>query len=139
MQFYKYQPKQEIELGFTSDHDAGSYYSSGFDINASDDSVHYSIRDAEKGIRLSDVRREGFQVNASQESDGSFKKVVIHGVHNNVIAKHLFDIIASQNSDIIITYRDSLDEEAKKLARKTKKPLWFVNAENGTLVLERAF
>lgn len=92
------------------------------------------------GIKYDGLYGAGFDVHASQNDRGEVVKLEIGGVYNNVRAKEMFDIIASCNEDIVVTYRDTLDNESKKLARKSKKPLWFVTTgNNGVVTLERQF
>lgn len=96
-------------------------------------------RNTERGLRLGELERSGFHVRASYDQNRVIDKITITNVKGRNDAKTVYNIIASCNSDINLTYRDTLDLEASKLARKSKKPLWVIAYKDGGVILERQF
>ena len=90
-------------------------------------------------LNFNELRTSGFKVNAEYDKKGNARRVRVLDVNNVTAAETVFNIIAACNENVVVTYRDTLDSESTKLAKKTKKPLWVVSFEGGDVVLERQF
>lgn len=99
----------------------------------------YKITSSEM-LRTGELERAGFEVRASHDLDGNINSIRVSGAKNENSVNNIINIIASCNEDIVVSYRDTLDEEAAKLAKKAKKPFWLVSINDvGDVILERQF